>query len=240
MLCVERFQTGLFGANCYLLFDQESSGAVIVDPGVGAIGALRERLAELSLELAAVLLTHGHVDHVWQADEAAKLATPPVPVFVPAPDMWGMDDPLAFFDEPVTTTDLGLDELGAPLWVKPQFLEKVPAGTWQVAPRIVLQMIPARGHSAGSAIFLLGSSCLLTGAPEPVDRVALSGDVIFAGSVGRTDLVTGSETEMRQTLRTLGNVLDPRTVLLPGHGAATQWAVELAQNPYVVRALRVG
>lgn len=66
--------------------------------------------------------------------------------------------------------------------------------------------------------------------------MALSGDVIFAGSVGRTDLPGGDEYVMRESLRTLADVLDPATVLLPGHGPQTRWGTELQTNPFVLRA----
>lgn len=70
--------------------------------------------------------------------------------------------------------------------------------------------------------------------------LGLSGDVIFKGTVGRTDLLGGDEQEMRQSLRTLANVMDPSTTLLPGHGPQTTWAKELDANPFVRRAIRMG
>lgn len=232
---IERIRTDLFDANCYVLFSQETGKAVVVDPGVGAAARVEARLAQLGADLAAVLLTHGHADHVWEVDAVANLAGVPVPVFVPEPDKWGLDDPTAFFGDAIQADGLGLSP-----WVRPKLVEAVPAGNWQVTGGVVVHMVPARGHSAGSALFLLGGPCLLSGADEPFEAVALSGDVIFAGSVGRTDLVTGNEQEMRHTLRTLCNVLDPQTVLLPGHGQATQWGIEMEENPYVVRAKKIG
>lgn len=240
MLKIERFTTSLFDANCYLLYAEDTGKAVIVDPGVGAVELLRPRLAELQAEIGAVLLTHGHADHVWEADAASRLAEVPVPVFIPGPDLWGLDDPLAFFGDQVSLESLGLASLGLPEWVRPQLVEAVPSGSWRIVEGITIAMLPAKGHSAGSAIFLLGGECLPSGASESITEVALSGDVIFAGSVGRTDLVTGSEPEMRQTLRTLSNVLNPKTLLLPGHGGATQWGREMEENPYVARAMRIG
>ena len=69
---------------------------------------------------------------------------------------------------------------------------------------------------------------------------ALSGDVIFAGSVGRTDMPGGDETQMRHTLRTLANVIDPQTILFPGHSVATTMGDELANNAYLRRAKSIG
>ena len=69
---------------------------------------------------------------------------------------------------------------------------------------------------------------------------ALSADVLFKGSVGRTDLPGGDETQMRHSLRTISNALDPRTILMPGHGPATTLADEIRSNQYLIRARRIG
>ena len=69
---------------------------------------------------------------------------------------------------------------------------------------------------------------------------ALSADVLFKDSVGRTDMPGGNETQMRHSLRTISNAVDPRTILIPGHGPATTMADEIRSNQYLIRARRIG
>lgn len=109
-----------------------------------------------------------------------------------------------------------------------------------------LRMVPAPGHTEGSAVFL-GESPLdirvnnqsFYSSDEAVPW-AMSADVLFKDSVGRTDLPGGDETQMRHSLRTISNALDPRTVLVPGHGPATTLADEIRSNQYLIRARRIG
>lgn len=218
-------QASLFDANCYLLWDSELKVALVVDPGPGTSDAALEIVTQNQLTLGAILLTHGHVDHVWEAarlsDEAGQ-----VPVYYTEPDGFFLEDPagLLGFDPAL----LGLDS-----WEIPSTLHVIEDLDLGPVPGINLRVVPSPGHSPGSALFLVGA----TGLEAPL---ALSGDVVFAGSVGRTDLPGGDEYEMRQSLRTLSNALDPMTVLLPGHGPETTWRNELASNPYVQRACKIG
>lgn len=232
MLRIETIPTKLFGANCYLVGAEGVESVVVVDPGVGVADQIAETLLARGQRVGAVVLTHGHGDHVWQADAVSRVGNDaPAPVFIPGPDLQWLDDPAGPLG--LSSHDVGLAD-----WVRPQIVEEVPSGAWQPVPDIYLQMIPAPGHSAGSAIFLLGDSAQVDG--RSVELVGFSGDVVFAGSVGRTDLPGGHEGEMRQSLRTLVNVMNPQTVLLPGHGPTTVWADECQSNPYVLRAKRLG
>lgn len=209
--------------NCYVAWDSDANEALVVDPGSGTAGPVAALLEERGLTVGAVLLTHGHGDHVW---DAAALAGPDKPVYITGPDAFFLDDPAGF---------LGMDPAtyGLPPWEKPRDLRIINGFQFQPVPGVDLRLIPAPGHSPGSAVFLVGAAGL-------ADPLAFSGDVIFRGSVGRTDLLGGSEPEMRQSLRTLSNVMDPATTLLPGHGPQTTWAHELETNAYVRRAARIG
>lgn len=225
MLEVRAIPAALFDANCYVLWDTESRQALIVDPGLGTAQGVQQLLDAEGLVAAAVLLTHGHGDHVWEA-EAVSEAGGGIPVYITEPDMFFLDDPAGLLG--ISTQKFGLGS-----WRKPELL--TPISNLEFAPveGINLRVIPAPGHSPGSAVFLVGAQGL--GAP-----LGLSGDVIFKGTVGRTDLLGGNEQEMRQSLRTLANVMDPATTLLPGHGPQTTWAKELDSNPFVRRATRMG
>lgn len=228
MLAIERIVTRLFDANCYVIADEESGDALIVDPGVGAAMEVAQRVAARGWTPRAVLLTHGHPDHTW---DAAAVAGDSLPVYLPAPDLEWLVDPLSRLRMSAALP------VGAK-WRAPVLVEEVPLQSWEPVPGVMLRMIPAPGHSAGSALFLLAGSRV--GPDDPGAPLALSGDVIFAGSVGRTDLWGSDDQVMQQSLRTLVSALDPRTVLLPGHGEETIWEREIATNAYVRRAAGLG
>ncbi|WP_043535219.1 MBL fold metallo-hydrolase [Actinomyces polynesiensis] len=232
--------TPFFGANCLVLVPEDGGAALVVDPSAGVLDAIRSTLDAHGVRVGAVLCTHGHPDHVWDAAEVASWAVDAdeAPVWVPGPDLPRMDDPLSW----VPMRPEGLDLV----WRRPGDLRAVPAGTFEVVPGVVLLMVPAPGHTEGSAVFLgEGALEVASGGDVLVARSgsspwALTGDVLFAGSVGRTDLPGGDEVQMRHTLRTLANAVDPETLLLPGHGPWTTMRRELATNPYVARARQVG
>ena len=207
MLNIKQLKTSLFDANCYVVWPEGSTQALVVDPGPGTKDRVERMLEANDLTLGAILLTHGHFDHVWDAaavadiargDESDAAGRPPV--YIPTPDLFWLDDP-------ERTVGLPLAHLGLRGWRKPTSVTPIEELEWQPVPNVTLRMVPAPGHSPGSAIYLIGAE----GLTEPL---AFAGDVIFQGSIGRTDL------------------------LLPGHGPATQWGQEMKSNSYVKRALR--
>ncbi len=214
--------------------------ALIVDPSTGVLDALRAILDAEGATVDGVLLTHGHPDHVWDSAEVARWAdNGAAPVWIPGPDRYRMDDPLAS----IAGLPAGI-ELSP--WERPQSLRDMPAGSVELIGGLWMKMVPAPGHTEGSALFIAhtelevchdGAPLITSTMPVPW---ALSGDVIFAGSVGRTDLIGGDETQMRHSLRTVANALDPATILFPGHGPTTTLGDELKTNPYLLRACRLG
>ncbi|MCS4484404.1 MBL fold metallo-hydrolase [Gleimia sp. 6138-11-ORH1] len=226
----------MFAENTFVITPPGSNQALIVDPGVGVTQKVNEYLTQNQLEAHAVLLTHGHPDHVW---EAANFNTR---VWIPRPDLYRLKDPL-------THLPLGI-EFPTP-WQPPAEVCEIPSGTFQPVPKLNMLMIPAPGHTEGSAIFLFElpahtnletnlESDWLAETFTATQPFALAGDVIFMQGVGRTDLPGGDETQMRHSLRTLANSIDPATILLPGHGYITQWGFEKVNNAYVKRAMRLG
>lgn len=243
-LHITAIPTPFFAANCYVVHVEGADRALVVDPSAGVQDQIHAALTQSSTSVGAVLLTHGHPDHIWDAAEVQTWTGPgattgdPAPVWLPGPDMYRMDDPTSFV-QPLPA-DLTVD------WRKPVDLREVPGATHEYLPGLRLLMIPAPGHTEGSAIFLgegpltvsaLGATSVEAEASAPW---AFSGDVVFAGSVGRTDLSGGDEVQMRHTLRTLANALDPATVLLPGHGTHTTMEIEKRVNPYLRRAMELG
>lgn len=247
--------TPFFGANCLVVDPGPGAvaagsggppgtrAALVVDPSHGVIDQIRGVLEDAGAVVGAVLCTHGHPDHVWDAAEVSRWgaggAAHPVPVWVPGPDVHRLEDPLWWV--PMRPEGLDLE------WERPDDVREIPAGAFDPVAGVRLLMVPAPGHTEGSAVFLLDSALALVEADGStvVDGAegtpwALTGDVIFAGSVGRTDLPGGDETQMRHTLRTLATAVDPRTALVPGHGPVTTMQRELATNPYLRRARRLG
>lgn len=262
-MILERTVAPVFGANCYVLAPGPSSQAVVVDPGAGAAPGALSLLLSHGLSLGAVLLTHGHADHVWDTSaliEAARErgAVAPgegqVPVYVPAPDLYRLDDPSGTTGIHLATGTSFADLAPGP-WRRPGDVRPFPEAGFsqpvELVPGLAIRAVAAPGHSEGSSLFLLeavlADNALMREAgageedPTTADQerdhlIALDGDVIFKGSVGRTDLPGGDPVQMLGTLRFLASAISPETVLLPGHGAATTMAHEHHGNPYLAEA----
>ena len=261
-MILERTTAPVFAANCYVLAPAPGAAALVVDPGAGAARGALALLRSHGLSLGAVLLTHGHADHVWDTSALVEGARDQglvqegcqVPVYVPGPDLYRLDDPDATtgirLAEGLTFADLA----GGP-WVRPEGVRPFPARglseAVELVPGLGLRGVPAPGHSEGSSLFLLGASLadnpllyeaeVIEDDPSAADEehtylMALDGDVIFKGSVGRTDLPGGDQVQMLGTLRFLASAIDPATVLLPGHGAVTTMEHEHHGNPYLAEA----
>lgn len=232
--------TPYYAANCVVIVPDGGADALVVDPSYGVTEQIRAVLDATGARVGAVLATHGHPDHVWQCHEVASwgAGASGAPVYIPGPDRYRMDDPGAHVPLPVPAA--------AGPWVKPEDLRDVPAGTFEPVPGVRLLMVPAPGHTEGSALFLGEAAFTIDSGghhvfeardPQPF---ALSADVIFAGSVGRTDLPGGDEQTMRHSLRTVSNAVDPRTLLIPGHGNLTTLEAEIEANAYLRRARQLG
>ncbi|MGH3664584.1 MAG: MBL fold metallo-hydrolase [Egibacteraceae bacterium] len=217
---IEGYTLGLWQANCYLLGDPEAGMAVVVDPGQGGAPVVSERLAVHGLRCEALLLTHGHLAHLWAVPELA--AELDVPVFLHTDDRWLWDDPAAAFgDLPpgALQTQFGLD------WDPPtEHLQTLTDGdTLRLAgSRITVRHTP--GHTPGSSVFLLD----LEG-----DPLLLSGDLVFAGSVGRTDFPRGSFQQQMASIERVVLPLDDATRVLSGHGEETTVGAERRTNPFL-------
>lgn len=240
-MIVESLVSPFLDANCYVCAPAAGAPALVVDPGVGIADRLGDVLARWDLSVGAVLATHGHLDHVWDAAAVAGDA----PVYVPQPDLYRMENPAAPEIVGEMLVPL-LEQLPTP-WVKPANVQPVPqealSATVDLVEGVGVRMLPAPGHSEGSSLFFTAGPIRdgnQTVAGEDARLLCFDGDVIFAGSVGRSDLPGSDSRLMLQTLRTLLNVVDPETVLLPGHGPATTMKKESATNPYLNQARHVG
>jgi len=234
-MLIHALRAPVFGTNTLVLAAHDGGPAVVVDPGGGSAPLVRGVVAARSLDVVAVLLTHAHPDHVWDCAAVAG----DVPVLVGAGDAERLADPAAYLG-PLGPAFSAL--VDGP-WQPVADVRPVPGGPVELAPGLVVEALPAPGHTPGSTLWRLGPVEEVTGpafaeagVSHHTGPVVLTGDVLFAGSIGRTDLPGGDPRRMARTLHELRTELPADALLVPGHGPATTTAHELATNPFLARA----
>jgi hydroxyacylglutathione hydrolase len=217
-MLVTGFPAGSFQTNCWLAATGPGSEALVVDPGQDALPGIAELCDRHRLKPVAALLTHGHLDHLWTV--APLAGAHGIPAFVHPADRHLLTDPLAGFD-PQAREAFG--------WLR---LEE-PDDVRELADGQVIELAGLRltvdhtpGHTPGHVTFRVPAN---EGEPPRL----LAGDLVFAGSIGRTDLPGGSMREMLASLATRLLTLPDETVVLPGHGPETTVGRERAYNPFL-------
>jgi glyoxylase-like metal-dependent hydrolase (beta-lactamase superfamily II) len=223
---VSAFPATAFATNCYVVAPGAGQECVVVDPGIGVLDPLADVLARHRLRPAAVLLTHGHLDHVYSVTPVC--GGHGVPALVHGDDRYRLADPLATLD-PALVAMLEAQFGRSAQWVEPEDVRTVADDEVLEVAGLTLRVAHAPGHTEGSVMFAL------PGAPQDVDAgsTVLSGDVLFAGSIGRTDLPGGDMAAMLASLRDKVLTLPDDAHVLPGHGPVTSIARERATNPYL-------
>lgn len=215
---IDRLVLGMWQANCFIVGNRDSGRAVVIDPGQDGADPVIAQLDALDLSCEAVLLTHGHLDHLWSAPQVAERLD--LPVLLHPDDRWLWDDPAAAFGAPLGALEaqFGLR------WEPPtDRLEAIKDG--QVLPfaDLGLQVRHTPGHTPGSCVFVADDG-------EPI---MVAGDLLFAGSVGRTDFPRGSMAQQNDSLRRVVLPLSDDTTVHPGHGPDTTVGTERATNPFI-------
>ena len=223
-MLVKSFEAAAFGTNCYVLAAGPGEPCLIVDPGIGVVTELDALLAGDGLRPAAVLLTHGHLDHCFSV--APVCGARGITAYVHPGDR-------AMLADPAKGLSAGLTELfgGRLEYAEPEDVSPLPDGGPISVAGIELTVDHAPGHTRGSVLFRFTADG---------QEVCLSGDVLFAGSIGRTDLPGGSMAEMLVSLRDKILTLDDEVVVLPGHGPATTIGRERNRNPYLLEVAEIG
>lgn len=220
---VRGFPAQAFGTNCYVVAPGPGEQCVVVDPGIGVQDELDALLREHRLQPVAVLLTHGHVDHTFSV--APVCGARGVPAFIHPDDRDQLADPASYLSAQASSLFGGRLE-----WTEPDDVRLLDPATPLELAGLHLRVDLAPGHTPGSVMFGLPG---VEAGGEPGAPIVLSGDVLFAGSIGRTDLPGGSWEQMQASLRDVVLPLPDETVVLPGHGPATTIEQERRTNPFL-------
>jgi hydroxyacylglutathione hydrolase len=226
------FPAQAFDTNCYLIAPAAGEECLVIDPGIGVIDQLAELLAEHRLRPAAVLVTHGHLDHIFSVTPVC--GTHGVALSVHSEDRYRLVDPVATLGPELK--QMFRQQFGNTTWKEPDEVLTIEDGQHLNIAGIDVNVIHAPGHTEGSVMFSVPAVPAGLGAGSDLSSTLLSGDVLFAGSIGRTDLPGGSSTAMTRSLRERVLPLPDETLVLPGHGQATTIGRERAVNPYLQQA----
>jgi glyoxylase-like metal-dependent hydrolase (beta-lactamase superfamily II) len=203
-LAVDRYELGPLGTNCYLVRRERGAReAAVVDPS-GDAAELRLDLARMDTRCAAILITHAHWDHLLGVADLAEGTGAPV---------YMADDERPALEQPDAVPQ------GVPL--RAHTVERPLRGDETIeAAGISFEVVRVPGHSPGHIAYYS-------------DGALFSGDVLFAGSVGRTDLPFGDWNTLLDSIRLLLDRFPPETTVYSGHGPPTTLAAELERNPFL-------
>ena len=204
----------MYATNCWVLAAEKGSECIIVDPGMPDISAEIEMIIEEEgVKPVAVLLTHGHLDHTFSVIPLADGYG--IPAYIHSEDRKALLNPELLLGKEFASS------VSAMSWSEPSQVLELRNNQKFEAIGLDITAIHAPGHTAGSLMFTVN------------DEVLISGDVLFAGSIGRTDQPTGSQEAMQRTLKTKILPLGDHLRVLPGHGPDTTIEYERRTNPYL-------
>jgi hydroxyacylglutathione hydrolase len=210
-LIIEHFAVGPLQCNCVVIGDERTRQAIVVDPG-DEVERIFDILKRHELSVSAIVATHAHIDHVGALASLKQLTGAPAMIHeADVPLYEGLAEQAAWLGVPAPDTTV-LDR-----YLKEnQRLEIGGSG---------LEVVHTPGHSPGSVSFMI----------DHATPIVLSGDTLFAGSIGRTDLWGGSFDEIMRSIRAKLLRLPDVTIVIPGHGPRTTIGTERASNPFLVQ-----
>jgi hydroxyacylglutathione hydrolase len=209
------FPSEMTATNCWVVAPAVGEQCIVIDPGIGVGPHLDEVIAQNRLHPVAVLLTHGHFDHTFSVLPVCQARD--VPAFIHPADRGQLLDPWTAVGRPYGSPLLGLESMTL---AEPDDVRQLTDGEQISLAGLELAVRHAPGHSPGSVVF-------------DIDAALFSGDVLFAGSIGRTDFANGSMPDMLESLRRVILPLDDGVEVYPGHGPSTSIGRERSTNPYL-------
>ena len=224
------FPAGPWATNCYVVATEPGAECVVVDPGKDAAQGVEQVVREHRLKPVAVLVSHGHVDHMWCVAPVA--GTYDAAAYVHPDDRHLLSDPMAAMSRETAGMLLG----GTYEFAEPDDVREIGDGDEIRLAGLSFSVDHTPGHTPGSITFR-------TPYDEPtsgVSQLLFAGDLLFAGSIGRTDLPGGDHPTMLRSLATKVLPLADDVVVLPGHGEQTSIGQERATNPFLLDLIRQG
>jgi glyoxylase-like metal-dependent hydrolase (beta-lactamase superfamily II) len=213
-MLIRSFVAPMFATNCWIIAPESKGECIIVDPGMTDISAEVEMIIEEEgLKPVAALLTHGHLDHTFSVKPLADGYD--ISAYIHSEDRRFIADPAGIHGPQFA------EQLSGMSFSEPKKVETLKDGSNLEFLGMAIRAIHSPGHTKGSLMFMIN------------EEILLSGDVLFAGSIGRTDLPTGSSSDMRNTLIKKVLPLEDDIRVLPGHGVETTIKYERKTNPYL-------
>lgn len=221
-MLISSFPAGIWQTNCYVVSTGRGNECVIIDPGFESAEQIAEIVKRDKLKPIATMLTHGHIDHMWSVAPVASGYG--IPAVIHSSDRHLLSDPLSGVSR--ETQEMLMESLAINAeFVQPEELIIFEESTTLNLAGIEFQLTHAPGHTEGSTIFSTTGN----------ELNVFTGDVLFAGAIGRTDLPGGSSEKMERTLAEVILNLDDDFRILPGHGPESVMAIERANNPFLLR-----
>ena len=207
MLKIGKIVMGSVQTNCYFLYQEDQNKIIVVDPADRG-EYLYNAFKEAGLEVVAILLTHAHFDHIWGCNQLRELAG--VQVFA-------FEEEKELCESPKLNVS---EDVGRPYTATVDWYLK--DGETVTIEGMEFKVIWTPGHTQGSCCYYFEK-----------DNILISGDTLFEGSVGRSDLPTGNGATLTRSLKERLMILPDETLVFPGHGDSTTIADEKKYNPFI-------
>lgn len=220
-MLVRQVVADFFETNCWIIAKGANQECLVVDPGISRpslVNRIKEEIQRFKLKPVAIVVTHGHIDHTYSVLPLSKEI--PMRTYISKKDKYLLQDPYAALQKDSGIQYL-IDQIAKENIGEPSDVYAISdVENFEIAGMKIESKL-APGHTAGSMVFEVESEFLI------------SGDVLFAGAIGRTDLPTGSMPMMKKTLKNIILKMTDELNVLPGHGVQTTIAEEKRSNPYL-------